>query len=259
MKILLLSLTLLLFPFGPARAQNDVELRVLSYNILHGATLKGDFNMDTIANRFLAHDADLIGMQEVDRLTNRAKKMDLVTELGFRTKMAPLFGRAMYYDSGEYGEGILSRYSFVSTRNHPLPASPSKEPRAALEALVRLPSGDTLAFVGTHLDHTQEEERIRQAERLVEIYTDFPYPVILCGDLNATPDSETMQILFKIFKPCYGNNPAPTIPSSGPKSKIDYILLDKNHKWAVDEVEVICDQVVSDHCGYFAKVRLLKN
>ncbi len=239
--------------------QDTVRLRVLTYNILHGATMNGDFNLDTIANRIAFHKPDLVALQEVDRLTNRAKKMDLVTELGYRTKLAPLFGRAMYFDAGEYGEGVLSKYGFVETRNHPLYALPEHEPRAALEVLVRLPSGDTIAFVGTHLEHNRSApDRVTQAEQLLELYSDYPYPVILAGDLNDIPESEAMTILFTLFTPSSGDNPLPTIPSDNPQKKIDYILLDKNHQWRVLESLVIQDEIVSDHCGYFAVIELIK-
>ncbi len=58
-----------------------------------------------------------MALQEVDFFTRRAKHMDLATELELRTGLAPLFGRAMLFDGGEYWEGILSRYSFLSSRN----------------------------------------------------------------------------------------------------------------------------------------------
>ena len=46
--------------------------------------------------------------------------------------MTPIFARAMYYNGGEYGEGILSKYTFLQTRNVALPFTPGDEPRAAL-------------------------------------------------------------------------------------------------------------------------------
>ena len=71
-------------------------VKVLSFNILHGKTMKGDFNLDVIAKVIIDANPDFVALQEVDYKTNRAKKYDLVTELGWRTKMAPIYGRAMY-------------------------------------------------------------------------------------------------------------------------------------------------------------------
>ncbi len=101
--------------------QNKRTVKILTFNIYHGATMKGDFNLDVLANVIKETDPDLVAMQEVDFKTNRAKGYDLPTELGWRTKLAPLFGRAMPYSGGEYGEAILSRWSFISSRNFALP------------------------------------------------------------------------------------------------------------------------------------------
>ena len=231
-------------------------VRVLSFNILHGATMKGDFDLEQIARVIRQAEPDLVAMQEVDFFTRRARHMDLATELGLLTGMAPLFGRAMYFDGGEYGEGILSRYSFLSTRNHALPAQEGHEPRSALEVGVILKSGDTIAFVGTHFDHQGEVDRINQAVKVRESLAGVELPVLLAGDLNATPESRTMEILFSDMNPS-STDMAPTIPSDGPRAKIDYILYGPPDRWRVLESRVICDSVASDHCAFLSVLELL--
>ena len=147
-------------------ANSSRVVRVLSFNILHGATTRGDFDLEVIAKVIKEANPDLVALQEVDFKTNRAKQYDLATELGWRTKMASIFGRAMEYDGGEYGEGILSKFSFMQSSNFALPHSPGSEPRAALAITTLLPSGDTISFVGTHLDHLKNEtDRIAQSEK----------------------------------------------------------------------------------------------
>ncbi len=233
-------------------------IKVLSFNILHGATTKGNFDLDAIANVIIRTDPDLVALQEVDYKTNRAKKYDLVTELGWRTKMAPVFGRAMFYDGGEYGEGILSKTSFISSRNVNLPYSPGNEPRAALEIITVLASGDTISFVGTHLDHLRDEkDRVAQAAKINEVFSKNKYPTILAGDLNAQPGSNPINILEKNWKGAYDkNNPKPTFPSNDPQRKIDYVLFYPLDAWEVLETKVIQDSIASDHCGYLATLRL---
>ena len=231
-------------------------VRALSFNIYHGETMRGDFDLEQIARVIRAVNPDLVALQEVDLYTGRSSERDLASELGLLTRMVPLFGMAMPYDGGEYGEGILSRYSFLSTRNHPLPAGPGKEPRAALEARVVIESGDTIAFVGTHFDHTGEPDRINQAARLREILADIDLPVLLAGDLNAIPESRTMEILFSDLKPS-DKEFSPTIPTDKPRAKIDYILYGPPDRWKVLESRVICDTIASDHCAFLSVLELL--
>ena len=237
---------------------NDRVVKVLTFNILHGATTKNDFNLDAIAKVIINADPDLVALQEVDYKTNRAKNYDLVTELGWRTKMAPLFGKAMPYDGGEYGEGILSKYTFIKTRNIPLPFSKGNEPRAALEVNLVLKSGDTIAFVGTHLDHLKDEtDRLAQVKELNKVFSKNQYPTILVGDLNAIPESKPIQILEKIWASSYNkNNPQPTFPSDKPIKKIDYVMTYPTERWEVISTKVIQDSYASDHCAYLVTLRL---
>jgi endonuclease/exonuclease/phosphatase family metal-dependent hydrolase len=244
-------------------AQNNGDssrvLKILTFNILHGATTAGDFNLDVIAGVIIEANPDFVALQEVDFMTKRAKKYDLVTELGWRTKMAPIFGKAMSYDGGEYGEGILSKRSFLQSRNVPLPYSPGNEPRAALEITTVLESGDTISFVGTHLDHTRDEkDRIAQAKEINHVFQSNKYPTILAGDLNAEPGSQPINILEEVWIATYDkDDPAPTYSSDNPTKKIDYVMFYPKDRWKIIKTEVIQDSVASDHCAYLVTVELL--
>lgn len=234
-------------------------VRVLSFNILHGATTKGDFDLDAIAKVILDTKPDFVALQEVDFHTKRALTYDLATELAYRTKMVPLFGRAMKYDGGEYGEGILSRYTFVSTRNVSLPHHDGDEPRAALEITSVLPSQDTISFIGTHLDHLQNESnRIQQATEINRVFSSNKYPSILAGDLNAEPGSKTMEIFGRSWTPSYREDQLEfTYSSVDPVKKIDYVLFAPAARWKVIETKAICDEIASDHCAYLAVLELI--
>jgi len=262
MKLKLSVLLVLISACAPLQAQykdeNKKIVKVLSFNILGGRTTKGDFNLDVLAKLITDADPDFVAMQEVDYKVNRSRKYDLATELGYRTKMAPLFARAMYYDGGEYGEGVLSKLSFLSTRNVALPFIPGQEPRAALEIVVELPSKDTIAFVGTHLAHEGNPGRELQALKINEVFSKNKYPTILAGDLNAKPGSGPITTLEKLWEATYDkDNPKPTIPSDNPRAKIDYVMFYPKNRWRVLEKKVICDTYASDHCAYLVTLELL--
>lgn len=245
--------------WSQSRVDSSKIVKVLSFNILHGATTKGDFNLGAIAQVIIDADPDFVALQEVDFKTNRARKYDLATELGWRVKMAPIFGKAMPYDGGEYGEAILSKHSFLQTRNVALPCSPGNEPRAALEIVTLLPSNDTIAFIGTHLDHTNDDnDRIIQAQKINEVFSSNKYPTILAGDLNAIPGSRPIDILEEVWSASYDkDNPAPTYSSDNPTKKIDYVMFYPEGRWKIIEKKVIQDPIASDHCAYLVTLELL--
>lgn len=264
MKIkIVLSVTLIVISLL-ARSQqlpgSNPVLKVLSFNIYHGATMKGDFDLHVIAKVIEDADPDLVALQEVDFRTRRARDYDLATELGRMVKMAPLFGRAMYYDGGEYGEAVLSKYTFIESRNIPLPYTPGNEPRAALEITAVIAPGDTISFIGTHLDHLRDEtDRIAQAVRINEIFSANRYPTILAGDLNAEPGSLPINILETIWDSSYDTgSPEPTFPSDNPRKKIDYVMHFPKGRWRVLDSSVLCDSVASDHCAYLVTLELIR-
>lgn len=254
-----LLLVLITAPIAAQTKMNEKRtIKVLSFNIFGGRTTKLDYNLDAVAKVINDIKPDLVAMQEVDYKVNRSNKIDLATEMGYRTKMASVFGRAMYYDGGEYGEGVLSRYTFLSTRNVPLPYMEGQEPRAALEILIELPSKDTIAFIGTHLAHEGQPGRELQAEEINSVFSKNKYPTILAGDLNARPGSTPINILEELWQGTYDKeNPEFTSPSDAPRSKIDYVMFYPKNRWKVIEKKVICDTYASDHCAYLVTLELL--
>ncbi|MCP4723642.1 MAG: hypothetical protein GY863_01325 [bacterium] len=257
-SILLVNIVINFNAYGQTLPDSSRIVRILSYNILHGATLNNDFDLELISRVIKSASPDLVALQEVDYRTNRAKKMDIVLELGNLTGMAPLFGKAMPYDDGEYGEGILSQYSFNHTKNHVLPYSENHEPRAALAVNITLADGSDIVFVGTHLDHTRNpQDRISQASKINDLFGNFTVPTILAGDLNARPESEPINILKEKWEIAGGNDPEPTFPSSDPQSKIDYVMFRPADRWRVLEVKVIDEKTASDHCPLLVVLELL--
>lgn len=264
MKRVTLGLVLIytIFVNGYAQLQKEkTTVRVLTFNILHGATTQNTFDLDTIASVIIAAQPDFVALQEVDFKTQRAHQYDLVTELGWRAKLAPLFGRAMYFDGGEYGEGILSQHSIIASENIALPHQPDDEPRAALSITSTLPSGDTISFIATHLDHTKDNtSRHMQTQKLVEIAQTLKYPAILAGDLNDIPGSEPINLLEQQWTSSYAkDNPMPTYPSENPILKIDYVMVYPSNRWQVIDCKVIANTIASDHCAYLVTLELIEN
>lgn len=234
-----------------SQSQSEKDtVKVMSFNILHGATVKNDFNLDTIAGVINMYKPNLVALQEVDFKTRRAKQFDLPTELGYRTGMASLFARAMYYDGGEYGEAVLSSYTFIGSENIPLPHLPDSEPRAALVTLVKTKNGNTIQFVGTHLDHLEKDtDRVMQAKAIAKELGDSEYPTLIVGDLNDGPNSRTLQIFkSKFTKPDDPEASQNTWPANKPKVCLDHILFNKPKQWEVLDYEVLCENYASDHC-----------
>ncbi len=96
-----------------------IQVKILTYNIYHGADAHGQSNLDGVAGIINSLKPDLVALQEVDNKTTRAKGLDLTAELAQRTGMEGVFGKAMDFAGGQYGEAVLTRLPLIKTQNHP--------------------------------------------------------------------------------------------------------------------------------------------
>jgi endonuclease/exonuclease/phosphatase family metal-dependent hydrolase len=212
---------------------------VLTYNIHHGEAMDGAFDYERLAKVITDLDPDVVALQEVDRGTLRASGVDQPALLEALTGMTAVFGHALIYEGGEYGEALLSRWPLDQVRSYHLPFEPDQEPRTALAALVMPDNGlPEFVLVGTHLDHTSEATRLEQAQRINRVLPAAGGPpIILAGDLNARPGSRPMNELLT----------ERWIDAIAPRSRIDYVLTRAGDPWNVSEVTIVDEQVVSDH------------
>jgi endonuclease/exonuclease/phosphatase family metal-dependent hydrolase len=223
---------------GRVPPQTPGTLRVLTYNIHHGEGTDEVFDYQRLTKVINGLSPDLVALQEVDVGTERAAGVDQAALLGRLCRMHHAFGQAMPYQGGHYGEAVLSRFPIEKVLVHPLPYQFEQEPRAALEVRVAPTGLGTISFVGTHLCHQVNENRVQQTRRLSRLFTKQEGgAVILAGDFNARPRSEPMQVL----------EDAGWIDTVAPRSVIDYVLVRSSDPWKVKEVRILAEPVVSDH------------
>lgn len=239
-----------------AVAQNDVVVRVLAYNIRHGAGIDDSIDLRRAAAVINRLHPDVVALQEMDSATMRTDGIDQAKRLGTLTNMNAVFGGFMAYREGRYGMALLSRYPIVEFTNHRLPDG--LEPRTALAMTVR-PPGSTgpIVVVGIHL-YATEAERLAQAERLIDIFEDDQRPILLVGDFNSQPESPVIDLLSRMWSipPKSGNRL--TFPSDRPDREIDYVMLRPASRFEVLEYRVIDEPVASDHRPVLLVVRLLE-
>ena len=233
--------------YGDQGRSDANRVKVLTYNIYGGRNTDQTRDLDRIATVINTLNPDVVALQEVDKQTGRLNGIDLAAELGDRTGMTHVFGRAMKYDGGEYGEAILSKFPIVNVTNHALPTVPfdstgqdrqEVEPRSALAVTLKFPASDgTFVLIGTHFDHLRNPvNRITQAKGTNEIAQGYPdMPVILAGDLNAAPDSETMDIIRQFWTDSWPSKKDVYAPLSKRRRnrRIDYVLYAPKKRWRV--------------------------
>ncbi len=251
--ITVVCLTVLSLP-----AQQVQKVKVLTYNIHHGENMKGQLDIQGIANVILATNPDLVALQEVDSVTQRTQNTDQLKELAAITGMYTYFAKAMNFDGGGYGTGILSRFPITEASTLPLPSVSKNqvEPRVAGIVTVKLPGDSLLQFISAHLDAERPSaNRIAQASQLVAYFRETKTPVILAGDFNAIPASKEIHTLKKIFTDAT-QQMGPTFPADSPKVKLDYIMVHPQNRWNVTGARIIEEAVASDHRPLLSELEL---
>lgn len=236
-------------------------LRVLCYNIHHAEGVDKKLDLDRIASVIQSVKPDLVALQEVDQNVGRTDRVDQPRLLAEKTGLAVVFGKNIALQGGHYGNAFLSRFPVKRSQNHLLPNFEQGEQRGVIEAEVELPGSDTLLTVfATHFDHRPAEaERLASAKwirKRVEANEDRP--ALLAGDLNATPDSDTLARMFEVWTSA-NSEARPTVPVGKPLRQIDYILFRPQNRWRVVEVRVLDESIASDHRAIFAVLELIAN
>jgi endonuclease/exonuclease/phosphatase family metal-dependent hydrolase len=244
----------LLFVALSLSALSQARIRVLSYNIFHGelAYEQGKPNLDSVASLINKLQPDFVLCQEVDSATGRSaglygKKTDLIKELATKTGMHGYFGKAMDYDSGGYGEGLLSKNP-VQAKVALLPSPAGGEPRSLIYTNTRLMNGQNIIIGGTHLCHEFNENRVAQVESITNIYRNLLVPSIVCGDFNFESSEPPYQVMLQYWKDAatLRMRPPNTFSSKDPKKRIDYAFVTKRGNWRLVNTETF-PVTYSDH------------
>jgi endonuclease/exonuclease/phosphatase family metal-dependent hydrolase len=170
----------------------DTRLRVMSWNLWWRF---GPFErrQPLILDTLRRVDPDVLCLQEVWE----EQVEGFAHELGLHHVYASRFERE---DGFRFGNAILSRWPIARSEWRPLPAPDDRnELRTVLFAEVDGPRGPLQAFC-THLnwrfDHSHiRQDQVRTVCDLVASLRPRTFPPILCGDMNAVPDSEEIRML----------------------------------------------------------------
>jgi endonuclease/exonuclease/phosphatase family metal-dependent hydrolase len=230
-------------------------VRLATFNVLHGRSIDdGIVDQKRFVESVATIDADVLALQEVDRLQPRSGSLDLTTlaaEAAGATAhrfVAAVVGtpgesyRPLGFDDDgadqpNYGIGLVSRYPVRSWRTVRLSPSPvpgpiyalgpggrgrpmllRDEPRVLLVAVVETPFG-LMTIGATHLSFVPGWN-LWQLRRVVRVMRAMPAPRLLLGDLNlpAGPAS-----IGSGWRPL---GRLPTFPSSAPRVQLDHVLAD---------------------------------
>lgn len=224
-------------------------MRLTTWNILHGRSLQdGKVDVQRLRDAVVEIDADVLGVQEVDRGQPRSGGHDLAAQLADALgakdcRFVPtLIGTPgmQWCPAGDgdqdvspaYGVALVSRYPVISWHVMRMPTLPIRglvipagghwpvpvqdEPRVVLAARLRSPLGE-LTVATTHLSFVPGQN-VWQLQRVARWLRQLPGPQLLLGDLNQRVLLPGVRDGFRSLAR------APTHPADRPRRQLDHIL-----------------------------------
>ena len=217
-------------------------MKLMTYNILHGAGMDGRWNLWRTADVIRRAAPDVACLQEVEVKSSRSFCADEPKMLAYLLNPKIRFSRfskSIDFGGGEYGNAMISAEEPISTKVVPLPGG---EPRSFLLCEFKD------YYVGTAHLALLENECLESVPIIVEAIREAKKPIFITGDWNVQPDSPVIEAIKKHF--VILSDPAVcTWSAREPQVCIDYIAVDKAHadKVKVHSVEVLDEREASDH------------
>lgn len=248
MKTLIIISICALFAFTACSngdGNQSKTIRVMDYNVRNCKGLDDDVNYNRIAKVINKYSPDVVAIQELDSITTRYKTYVLGV-LANLTDMHDYFAPARDYKGGKYGLGILSKKPALSMNYYPLPGS--EEARVIL-----IVEFEKFYFACTHLSLTTADQ-IASVDKIRNIFASLDKPVILAGDFNALPQSESIKAFEEFCTPLSDTNQY-TFPANDPNRCIDYIFTN-DASIVSSGFTVINEPQASDHRPLYVEVEL---
>ncbi|ATG17775.1 endonuclease [Providencia alcalifaciens] len=252
---------------------NKPSIKVATYNIGKNELAADVANLDELSKAIAKIDADVIVLTEIDNKTARSKKVNQLEEIAKANKMDFAFGKALDFDGGEYGVGILSKYKIEKSQVVNLPSG-GAEQRVVLLSQITKPGFDSpIIIMGTHLDWQKDPTiRIGQVRHILDAtigdtetgFDNIAASIkILAGDFNSTAKEQPIEEISYFWNPVEkkGVNYR-TWPAVNPAIDIDHIFTYKGQVWDVKNMTIPTDSKdfqwskVSDHLPVIAELEL---
>jgi endonuclease/exonuclease/phosphatase family metal-dependent hydrolase len=218
-----------------------IQVPVASYNVHQCVGLDRLRQPGRIAQILSELASPIIGLQEVSFKINGNVDSCQLRYFEDATKMQPVQGPTRIVGDSCYGNVLLTTFPVLSTKLIDL-TIPGREPRGAIESVLRIHGADVRVIV-THLG-LRSTERRAQVQKLLSKVTDS-MPSMILGDLNEwIPMSRTMRSLTHQF----GKTGAPrTFPSLFPVLPLDRIWSSHGIFTSMSAYMTRLSRIASDH------------
>lgn len=256
-----------------------LKFSIMTYNVHSCIGNDGKDMPMRIAKIIAALHPDIVALQELDVGLSRTGCVDQAHMIAGELDMYVHFHPSLFIQEGRYGNAILSRYPIRPVKAGGLPSRRKEPRRGALWVEIDL-RGRAIQVINTHLGITPVRRRTQSATLLGPDWLGSARcrpPVVLCGDMNATPGSYVHHSFSQKLADAQllvqgDRRPRKTWPSITPFLRLDHVFLSRdilvrscrvprsmNAKMASDHLPLLVEAQLpgedSDRTAYFHSSR----
>ena len=212
----------------------EAMVRILTYNVHRCVGTDRRLDVGRVADVIAAQAPDIVALQELDVGRARTGGVDQAHRIAQRLGMAFHFNAALQVEEERYGDAILTALPVRLVKAGAIPTHPRfsrLEPRGAVWVAVDV-GGAELQVINSHLGLVPREQRLQATALAGDDWVGAVpagAPLVLLGDMNATPRNAAYRILAGRLKDARrfapGAHRVPTFPSTFPVLPIDHIFV----------------------------------
>ena len=145
---------------------------------------------------------DILCLQEVWEETDESQAKIIADQLGYNY----IFEKSFEFDGVAFGNAIITKFPINSHHTVMFKTEAEKDEKRFLLHLSLKYKSEMINVICTHLNYKYEHQQVRedQVNQIIEYISKLEqskFPIILCGDFNADPESDEIRKITGLTKP----------------------------------------------------------
>lgn len=239
-------------------------IRFMSYNVCSGRNFNNGkkINILDAGDVIKKYDPDIIGLNEVRGFGNiAADYTEQVKTLGEKLGYHYYFSKAIEFEEGPYGNGLLSKFPILKKETILIPDPIIKnedsyyETRCVIKSKIKISQHRDINLYISHFG-LANSEKLNAVKTISALIEKEKKEVVFMGDLNMEPEDIKLRPVYDLMTDTMVPEKRKeylSFPSWKPEIKIDYIFISSDLKSIRSFVP---DETTSDHRPYIADINI---
>ena len=244
-----------------------MKLKILQWNIWHKEKVENIIKLIEEVN------ADILCFQELTIGSIYNDKQDISKLIAKKINFEYNFALAHKYDNNQLvGNGIFSRFQIIKNSNFIIANAKnshdySSDGRICAVSKIKINSEKNITIATAHSSYShkfiENEEKLKEVEKLVNYFKKNTEKLVFTGDLNITPNTKSIKQIEKQLVHCGPDYKKPTWttkPFSYKGFKEDKLKWRLDYAFVTKDIKILSSKIIkteySDHLPILIEIEV---